>query len=218
MLFPQSGPRMVFPNLHLPIPARLKSLPQTQPIPGSWRGACSDGQFFAGFLCSLPPARPSLGFLVPTSSPGPCQTALGSAATVILSNLTSEHASPALNPPILPQQGPQKACPLLPSLFLMSQPSFALLQPHPLTCRLRPLQTPSCHWAFARAVLGFECSFPLLHLNTAHPSPCSTVTIPSEFEGYLNNACLSHLTVGLGVLVGDKVLEVTNAPNLVDCR
>lgn len=50
-------------------------------------------------------------------------------------NRTSDHGSPAPNPPRLPQQGPKVLSPS--ALFTFSGSAFlcSLLQPHPLTCR-----------------------------------------------------------------------------------
>lgn len=120
-------------------PGTFLPQPRPNPTPGPQRSPCSGGQ------------APLTGILVLPPSPAPCLAA----PLAILSNDTSKAApTPA---PLRLLQDP--SCPF--RFLWVSRPSLSLLWPHPLTCRPRPLQDSSCYRAFARAVLGLECSSPL---------------------------------------------------------
>lgn len=106
----------------------------------------------------------------------------GSAATVTLSNHTSDGASPAPDPPTIRPPGPVLFCFLYfpwASLPLLSASATTL-------CAVLPLGLCMC-------CLDLICPFPPLHfVSTAHPSAGSTGTISSGFAEWFDQ-CLPLL-------------------------
>lgn len=146
--------------------------------------------------------RPLLRWLVlcwPPAAQAP-PNRWGSAATVTLSNHTSDGASPAPNPPTLPQQGPQGLSPSAPFTSYGPASRCSLLQPHPSLAAPDP-RVLSCTGPL-HVLSRPRMPFPPLHLvSTAHPSACSTVTISSGFAEWFDQCLTPPLDQVRGAVV-----------------